>query len=70
MTEVIVTAKKWGNSLGITIPAETVQEMGIKPDDKVLIKVQRINKIKELFGTMNTKRTTEQIMKEIKKGWN
>ena len=33
----ITRVKKWGNSFGIRIPKENMEELGIKPDDIVEI---------------------------------
>ncbi|MBI4148576.1 AbrB/MazE/SpoVT family DNA-binding domain-containing protein [Candidatus Woesearchaeota archaeon] len=31
--------KKWGNSLGIVLPADAVREMGLKQGDQVVVDV-------------------------------
>ena len=64
--------KKWGNSLGITIPAEIAKEENIKPRNKVIVCVmrERKNTLKEVFGTLEWKKPTQQIIDEIDEGWN
>lgn len=63
-----VKTKKWGNSIGIIIPSETIERLNIKPDEKIVIEIEKKeNVLKELFGAMKSKKTTEQILKEIRK---
>ncbi|HLD05660.1 MAG TPA: AbrB/MazE/SpoVT family DNA-binding domain-containing protein [Candidatus Nanoarchaeia archaeon] len=65
------TPKKWGNSLGITIPKEIVKEEGLSTKKAIEISVAgpRSNKLKELFGTLKFKKSTQQIMDEIDEGY-
>mgnify|MGYP001569199150 CR=1 FL=1 len=69
MAQKIVAVRKWGNSLGIALPSDIVRQENIKPNDKVSITVKRVVPLKELFGTLKTDVPFEEIMKEIKKGW-
>jgi antitoxin component of MazEF toxin-antitoxin module len=69
MSEVMVTARKWGNSIGVTLPSEMVEDEKIKPNDKVILSVRKVVPIKDLFGTLKTKKTAQQIKDELRKGW-
>ena len=69
MREVMVTARKWGNSIGVTLPSEMVEDEKIKPNDKVIVSVRKVVPIKNLFGTLKTKKTAQQIKDELRKGW-
>ncbi len=69
MAEAITVARKWGNSIGTTIPQEAVEKEKIKPNDKIIISVRKVTPIQKLFGTWKTKKTAQQIKDEIKKGW-
>ncbi|MBI2148898.1 AbrB/MazE/SpoVT family DNA-binding domain-containing protein [Candidatus Woesearchaeota archaeon] len=47
-----VKAKQWGNSIGIVIPKEVVDSLKIKPEEEILIQVEKKeNPLKELFGS-------------------
>jgi antitoxin component of MazEF toxin-antitoxin module len=70
MAEIVVTARKWGNSIGATFPSETVAKEGIKPNDRLVVSVKKVVPIKELFGTFKTKKPTQKIKDELRKGWN
>jgi len=69
MAEVVVTVRKWGNSVGVTLPSETVERERIKPNDKLLLNVQKVVSIRELFGTFKTKKSVQQLKNELRKGW-
>ncbi|MFH1895764.1 MAG: AbrB/MazE/SpoVT family DNA-binding domain-containing protein [archaeon] len=69
MSEVVVTARKWGNSVGFTIPSETAEEEKIKPNDKVIINLRKVVPIKDLFGLGKFKKSAQQIKDELRKGW-
>ena len=63
-----VKTKKWGNSIGIIIPSETVEKLNIKPEETIEVEVsKKSNVLKELFGAMKFKKVTEKILKEIRK---
>lgn len=67
--EAMVKTKKWGNSLGVILPAEIVHTSGLKPNEDVLINVERKSRVlKELFGALPFKKSTEQLLKESRKG--
>ncbi len=40
-----VEAKKWGNSIGVVIPAEVVDEMGIRPGTQLDIDVREHKRV-------------------------
>ncbi len=62
--------KKWGNSLGITIPKEVVKGEGLSPKEKIEIMILGKRKdLKEIFGTLKIKKSTQQIMDEIDEGY-
>lgn len=69
MSEILATARKWGNSIGVTIPETVIKKEKIKPNDKVIISIRKITPLADLFGTWKTKKTAQQIKDEIKKGW-
>ena len=69
MVETVVTVRKWGNSIGTTIPPEIIEKEKIRPNDKIVLSVRKITPFQKLFGTWKTKKTAQQIKDEIKKGW-
>lgn len=63
-----VKTKRWGNSIGIIIPSEAVEELNIKEEENIIIEIHKNgNILKELFGSLKFKRSTENILKEVRK---
>ncbi|MFH1889778.1 MAG: AbrB/MazE/SpoVT family DNA-binding domain-containing protein [Nanoarchaeota archaeon] len=63
--------KRWGNSIGIIIPSETVDKLNIQPEDEVVIEIEKIEKkgnvLREMFGTLKSKKTARQMVNETRK---
>jgi len=65
MSEIEVEAKKWGNSIGVRIPKEVVEEEGIEPEDTVLIDVKKLRKPeKDAFGILKSWEIDAQKVKD------
>jgi antitoxin component of MazEF toxin-antitoxin module len=61
-------AKKWGNSMGIVIPQETVEALGIRQNEFVIVDIQKKeNVLRELFGNLKFKKPTPELLKEARK---
>lgn len=63
--------KKWGNSLGITIPAEIIKAEKLKLNKETIFLVvgDTRKRVKKIFGTLKIKKPTQQIMDEIDEGY-
>ena len=63
--------KKWGNSIGITIPSDIIKQEHIKPQKKVIILVigDTKKKLEDVFGSLKLKKKTQQVMNEIDTGY-
>lgn len=65
MLEVEAKVRKWGRSFGVVIPKEKVKEQGIKENETIrLLITKKTNVLKETFGTMKFKRSTQEILDE------
>lgn len=65
MMEVEAKVRKWGRSFGIVIPKEKIKQEGIKENETVkLLIAKKTNVLKETFGTMKLKRSTQEILDE------
>jgi antitoxin component of MazEF toxin-antitoxin module len=63
-----VKLKKWGNSIGIVIPNETIERLSLKPEEQIVIEIsKKENVLKELFGAVKFRRPVEKIVKEARK---
>ena len=69
MIEYETKLRKWGNSIGIIIPKEDVKKEGLKDDDSVtaIIVPKKTVKVKDIFGKLKFKKSTDQILKETDK---
>lgn len=47
-----VVARKWGNSIGVTLPKELVEKEQIKENEKIVIEVHKTKPllVKDIFG--------------------
>ncbi|HLC55374.1 MAG TPA: AbrB/MazE/SpoVT family DNA-binding domain-containing protein [Candidatus Nanoarchaeia archaeon] len=63
--------KKWGNSLGITIPSDIAEQENIQPQKKITVLVigNKQKQLKKMFGTLKLKKPTQQVMDEIDEGY-
>ena len=70
MTEIELKTKKWGSSIGVVLPKILVEEVGIKPNETVVIDVRKRLKVKDVFGLFKDwKRSAQEIKDEARKGW-
>lgn len=72
MQELHAEVREWGRSVGIVIPKEAVIQEKIHAGDTVkIIFLRKVSPLKELFGQVKLKRSTEEILREIdEEGWN
>lgn len=70
MLEFKAIPRKWGNSIGITLPNDIVSEGKIrnKKEIEVLIIEKKVN-LKDIFGSLDLKEPTQKIKNDMKSGW-
>ncbi len=67
--ETEVKARKIGGSIAIFIPNSIVSKQRISPDDKIRIRVEKVNDLGFLWGKLKgEKKSTQEIMNEIDQG--
>lgn len=73
METVVAKARKWGNSIGVILPKDVVEKVGIRDGSEVelLVGKKEKNILRELFGSMKgkskDKRPLAEFMKEVDK---
>ncbi|MBU2496697.1 MAG: AbrB/MazE/SpoVT family DNA-binding domain-containing protein [Nanoarchaeota archaeon] len=70
MAQTKIIVKKWGNSLGIVLPHEFVEEAKIKPNKEIeVILVKSENVAKRTFGMAKSKlvKDTQRLKNEIRR---
>lgn len=70
MIECESIARKWGNSIGLTVPKEIVKRINLKENEKIkFIIVEHQNPLKRTFGILKGwKKPTKQIIEEMRLG--
>lgn len=69
MIEVETIARKWGNSIGLSLPKDVIEKANIKPNKevKLFIRDKKVD-MSKIFGTLTIKKPTQQILDEIREG--
>lgn len=60
--------KKWGNSLGLIIPADLATKQGLKEGDEVEYQLRKCDEVKELFGKYPMD-DIQKIKDELRREW-
>jgi antitoxin component of MazEF toxin-antitoxin module len=61
--------RKWGNSLGITIPQDVAKRENILPGKPLIISLRARPDFKSLFGVFRSNQTTQEAKEEMRGGW-
>ncbi len=69
MTEVETTTRKWGNSLGITIPREIVEEEKLEENQEIIVDIRKKTDIRRIRGLGKFKKSAQQLKDEMREGW-
>ena len=68
--EVECITKKWGSSIGVILPKDIITKDHIAVNEKIILNIKKKHTANEFFGLLsNWRRPTEDIKKEMKKGW-
>lgn len=61
--------RKWGNSVGIVIPRDVVQELNLKPHEDILVDIHKKSGtvLRELFGALHWKTPTEEVLRQARR---
>ncbi|MBU2099811.1 AbrB/MazE/SpoVT family DNA-binding domain-containing protein [Candidatus Micrarchaeota archaeon] len=62
--------KKWGNSFGVIFPKEFVSKEKLKINQKVMVEVVKEADLRDVFGSLKTKKSGQKFKDEVRKGWN
>ena len=62
--------RRWGNSLGIVLPKQLVEERHIKAGDEIFIHdVIKVADFSDIFGKVKFKESAQELKDEGRKGW-
>ena len=65
----MTTIKRWGSSMGVIIPKEIIRNQNIKEGDEVVINVFKKGDLSDIFGTLKTRLTGQQLKDLSRKDW-
>ena len=66
----ITRVKRWGNSLGLIVPAEVARSQNIRDGDYLEVVIRRrVPTPSELSGTWKFRRNLPDLIREMKEGW-
>lgn len=63
------SVKKWGNSMGIILPKNFVEEKELEENDVVVVNVVKKADIKHLAGSLKRKMSGQEFKDMVKKEW-
>ena len=70
MIEVEGEIKKWGNSLALRLSKKDLKKTKFRVNQRVkALIIPETNVLKETFGTLKFKKSTDQMMREVDEGW-
>ena len=66
-----VEIKKWGNSLGVILPKELVNQQHLEEHEKILIQTIKKTNLSDIFGSLKGKiKMSGQEFKDLaREGW-
>lgn len=67
--EAVLKPRKWGNSLGITIPKQVVEQEGITLKDELVVDIKKKTDIRDIRGLFKFKKSAQEIKDEMRQGW-
>jgi antitoxin component of MazEF toxin-antitoxin module len=70
MFEFKAIPRKWGNSVGITLPNEIVEAGNLKTKKEIeILIVEKKVDLRKIFGSLKLKEQTQIIKDKMKEGW-
>ncbi len=61
--------RRIGNSLGLIIPSEEVERHQLKEGDVVELEVEKRVNLREMFGTLQFPKSTQEMKDEARAEW-
>ena len=69
MSEAEAITRKWGNSLGITIPREIVDEEQLEENQEIIVDIRKRVDMRKIRGLGKFKKSAQQLKDEMREGW-
>ena len=66
----LAKVRRWGNSLGLIVPADVARDRGLRVGDQVDIEIRkRVPTIEELAGSFQLRTNLKTLLREMEEGW-
>ncbi|MEK6909199.1 MAG: hypothetical protein AABX23_04065 [Nanoarchaeota archaeon] len=69
MAQIKTIVRKWGDSIAVIIPKKLAEAKKLKPEDEILISIEKETSLKDLFGKWKTEKTAQELKDESREGW-
>jgi len=69
MAKIEIITRKWGNSLGITLPKDIVDEEHLQENQRVVIEIKKVIDLRKIKGIGKFSKSAQKIKDEMRKGW-
>lgn len=70
MLEFNAVTRKWGNSIGVTLPSKIIEDGKIQPNKEIkFLVVEKKVDLRKIFGSLKLKKSTQKIKDEMREGW-
>lgn len=69
MAEIETITRKWGNSLGITIPQRVIHQIHLHENQKVIVDIKPVHDLSPLRGMLRSAKSAQQLKDEMRSGW-
>ncbi len=69
MAEIEAVTRKWGNSLGITLPKRVIEQEHLRENQKIVVEIHKVADIQRLRGLVKFKKPAQQLKDEMRAGW-
>lgn len=64
-----VKVKRWGNSLGVILPQNYLEERGISLNDEIIVEAFKVADISKAFGSLKRKMSGQEFKDMVREGW-
>ncbi|MBI2146741.1 AbrB/MazE/SpoVT family DNA-binding domain-containing protein [Candidatus Woesearchaeota archaeon] len=69
MAAIEAVTRKWGNSLGITIPQKVIRQINLRENQRIIIDIKPKPDLSPLRGMLRSAKSTQQLKDEMRQGW-
>jgi len=69
MEQIKTSVRKWGDSVAIIIPKRLAEKERIRPEDRVVVSINKEMDLSDLFGKLKIKKSAQELKDESRESW-